>query len=355
MRTHAMPFPLLATLLLVPGAAGQEPAVQAPDGARLVYEMPMDALQRTLRDNPDTDLERLLERSVRTIALRVGEQVRVRRHEATGFVVDVPAELTAQLPALRRRIAARGTFEMRMVADGDYRAGDVHFDLAAEKKRLRGWFDDGGRERLLADPSAIDAFHAGAAQGPAAGRNLRWFVRRIRPDPRAQTRWSVALSQVPGLRDAAVLVNAEADWNGGMVPQHVLSLPEDARFLLEAIAVNMHETHFANADFDARSMKRADGGRLSYSIVDARRVAFSDFTAKYTRRGSCAVIWNDEVRLAVPFFQRLSGTSTILGAFTDAELDDVARLLQSGPLPAPPALLAENRLPASEFARAAGK
>ena len=51
--------------------------------------------------------------------------------------------------------------------------------------------------------------------------------------------------------------HAENDWNAGVIPAHFQRLPVEQRFLVELVAINMHERHFRDADVDPASVALA--------------------------------------------------------------------------------------------------
>jgi len=328
-------YPLLMTLLLTATLFAQEPA---PNPVRLVYEMPVDALQRSLKGRPEMDLEQLLAESIGNVQARVPEGVKVARSEATRFTVDLPDATRAALELVRASIETVGKFEMRMIADADYSAPGVTFDMPKERERLQAWLDDGGRDKLRQDTAVLAEFHADKKGGPIAGANLRWFVRRIGPNPEAKLRWDMRFADVPALRAASVAAYTEADWNDGSIPPRLQNQP--ASFLIELVAVNMHETYFATRDIDPKHTKPTKGwagnGAVAYRLVPARAGEYADWTEKYIGK-CCAMLWEDEVLAAPRFESRIPGLGQITGV-TVLESREMARTMRA-PLVAKPVLL----------------
>jgi len=308
---------------------------------RLVYELPVDALQRSLRGVHDTDLEHCLAQCVSVIAARVGEDIQVERHEATGFVVTVPQARLDELPRLRRRIEAAGTLEMRMVASADARGGEAWLDLPAERARLQAWLDTGGRERVLADTRALDAFHADTDNGPIARGKLRWCVHRITPRPEAPGLWSTSYAQIPPLQAACVPVYDATQWNDGTVP--AADAPDATPFLFELIALDLEQGGFTHQDLDLKAV-RVNRGRIPavvYRVRPDRIPAYHEWSRNNIGRCS-AVIWNGEIVMAPRFESAIPGVGTILGDFTVDELEDIANALRAGALPVAPRLVQQD-------------
>jgi hypothetical protein len=334
MRTTFVPAVLLAAMLASQSPTPSTPP--APTAVRLVYEMPVDALQRALRGQTDRDLEQVLTETVANVQARLGDDAKVARQTAIGFTVDLANADAAAIDLARRRIETVGKLEMRIVADGDYCAGDVRFALAAERAHLVEWLDAGGREKLRADATAIDAYHADT-KGPLAGKNLRWFVHRIGADTKNAGWWQPSLQT--WLRDACVPAYTDEDWNRGAIPARIQELPLDQRFLVEFVAVNMHEVYFQNRDLDPKGIgvgPTADGGfALHYRTIAARAADYANWSEKYL--GKCAaILWNDEVLMVPCFMSRIPGRGQISGSLSATELETMQRALQAPPLAARP-------------------
>ena len=92
---------LLTTLLLALPLLAQDPALR---GVRLTYEMPVEAMQRSLRNRPEINVEQLLAETVESVRARMPENVKVARGDATTFTVDLPAMTRAELALMRASI-----------------------------------------------------------------------------------------------------------------------------------------------------------------------------------------------------------------------------------------------------------
>jgi len=331
---------LLTAVLFMAALASQSPTpppptpAAAPTAVRLVYEMPVDALQRALRDQANGDLEQVLAGTVVDVQTRLGAEAKVARQAATGFTVDLANADAAEVERVRRCVETAGKLEMRVLANGDYSAGDVKFDLATESERLQAWLDAGGRDKLRTDPGALVAFHDDAKAGPLAGKSLRWFVHRIEADAKNAGRWQPSCRSY--LRDACVAAYADKDWNDGTIPKHVQALPAEQRFLVELIAVNMHEEHFDSRDLDPQGTRRVRGGDgepcLQYRLRGDRGAAYADWSEKNIGKVT-AILWNDQVLSTPRFVSRISsGIGQIAGSFADEDLETMQRALQAPPL-----------------------
>lgn len=332
-----------ATLLVRPyfDRPGGDPdavvAAQDPAGPwQLVYELPIEALQRSLRDNPGEDLEQLLARCVRNLQARIGAVGAVTRSDATTVTIDLADASSDAVARVRAMVETVGWYEMRMVADADYAAPGVRFDMQQEDAQLRAWLDAGGRERLAADLAAIADYRAGSG-------HLRWYPRRIRPDPRRPGRWSVRYSD---LHLGVVAVSAELDWNDGAIPAHLQARPRAEQFLIELFPLNMHEIHFTGEDLEPNSIAvvadRDDGlgSGVGYRFRGDRAMAYADFTERWIGK-CCAMLWDGEVLSAPRFESRIPGAGRLCGlsrkqadviaTAMHANLPGTPRLLRAGP------------------------
>jgi len=352
---HAIPVtrPFLVLLVLAAAAHGQAPEPAPRDGRRLVYELPVDALQRTLQKGPNRDLEQSLDQMVRTVAARVGDEVSVRRHAASGFTVDVPPKLVPQVAALRHRIEAAGKLEMRIVADGDFVDGPVKFDMQSEKARLEAWLKNPENKKLVhEDPANIRRFNNDSKQGPIQFGKLAWYPRQLRRDPKDKEQWDHPWTTFPALQQATVKVYDDADWNGGKVPDATKKKPEQEQFLVELVALNLRERGFTGEDLEPAGISSGPdpAGALAvlYELKDGLKAEYAAWTEKYIGKAS-AIVLNGVVQSAPVFRSKIPGVGQISGSFTRQEVDDLVIVLKSGSLPIAPKFVVEEPLPASEF------
>ena len=76
-------------LVLAHVAIGQQPGTESPStqaahDLRLVYELPIDEMQRALQHNPERSMEELVVGAVATITARLGADAKVARDGAAG-------------------------------------------------------------------------------------------------------------------------------------------------------------------------------------------------------------------------------------------------------------------------------
>ena len=301
---------------------------------RLVYELPVDALQRTLLRDTNNTMESLLKQAVDAITKRVST-AEVTRVGAASFSVDLPTENVDDIAKARDRIEAIGSLEMRMLARDDYAEADL--GLEQERERLEAWLDQGGRATLQKDLGAISQYRA------AAPDKIRWVPRKV---PADQGRWRHSLSQLPGTRNATVRVYTDEQWNNQRVPAAMLN--DENAFLVELVAVNMHETSFSHRDLkrDKVGLAVSQNGEpcVSYEFVQPRRKDYAAWTEKHIRHAT-AIIVNGELISAPVFVGKIVGRGVIQGKFDMAEAEALISALRSGALPAKPVLLSQELLP----------
>jgi len=323
---------LASFALLLPA---QEPKPAQTQGVRLTYELPIDALQRQLQQQPGRDLEQAITDVVRTMQSRLGRFGKVTRHQASGFTVDVPFADPEVLARVRRRVAIAGRIEMWIVAYEDYEDGKL--EIEAETKHLKRWLDLGGRARVQADPKAIERMPR------RAGSQIRWVPRIIRPRTQQKIRWNFTFTQ---MHMPAVPVYDDDDWNGGAVPK-AMQGNKDPR-LVELVPLNLHAPSFSDRDIDGDGVSLGVGrdGRpaIHYEIVDARKRAYSDWSSNF--RGRASAILLDGTLVTAPVFRnRIPGRGILEGNFTLQQAEDLIAILKSNGLPAPPKLLTQSPIP----------
>lgn len=305
----------------------------------LIYEIPVDALQRSLQHDPTASLDRTVDACADVLVARAGSDVTVTRRSATTVVVRVPAANLADVPRIRRRIECRGTLEMRMVAATPRNEAETQLDPGAERRRLLAWLDAGGRARVLADAAALDAFHGDAERGPIARGQVAWVVHRIRRAADDPKLWTNSLRTVPAFADVCVPLFDEAQWNAGAAPPVGSG---GAAELVELLLIDRHEIGFTHDDMNTTTLRVVDRpAGVRYCVKDAKAIAYRDWTKKYVGR-CCAMVWNGEVVSAPRFESALPGVGFLIGAFTAEEAHDVVDTLRAGPLPIVPKLVDER-------------
>jgi len=304
----------------------QDPKPQDPARPwRLVYQVTLDERQAGSTGNEVPDPERRMSDTVRELQRRLGKQATVLRGDAATVTVTVTVTdpSSSKVAGVRALLETPGRLELRAVADGDYIAdgGKVRFDMSRQREQLVAWLDRGGRERLQQDPRAITEY-------PTGEEPLRWFVRVVRPDADRAGFWGWRCTDVPALATSTVAAHADRDWNGGTIPAHIQALPAEQRFLLELVAVNMHEMFFRETDLERISAVAAtdiSGSAVDYRLRAARASDFANFSEKYIGK-CCAVIWNGEVLAAPRFESRIAGNGRIVG-LSAAQANTIASIL----------------------------
>lgn len=321
---------LMCLAMLCGNGTAQQPA-PARRITRLHYELPVDALQRTLLRDTTNTMESLLQKAVDAVKVRVATAT-VERRGAAAFTVDLPTVAPSEVTAARQRIESIGTLELRIIAREDYK--DAFLDLAAERIRLQKWLQDGGLAKVQKDPWAIRRYR------PKDPTRIRWVPRTIRAD---NGRWAFTLSQLPATREATVRAFSDEQWNNQRVPAARLG-EEDAR-LVELVAINMHETSFSHEDVARDSAKLTVGQNgepgVQFDLKEARRKDYTAWTRKHIRHAS-AVIVNDELISSPVFVAQIVGAQVIRGQLQLPQAQSIISALQSGALPARPTLLRQE-------------
>jgi hypothetical protein len=223
-----------------------------------------------------------------------------------------------------RGLVEGGTrLELRPVATADYTADGIRFDLDAERKRLQGWLDTGGRDRLRQDLGAIRDYRD-------AGAGLRWCVRMVAPAIDRPKHWDVRFADLPSMAAATVVAHTDADWNRGEVPPEVLALPAARRFLIELVAINIHAEFLDQGDLHAESIRRESDTELRFDASGAGGMKFALVSERWIGK-HLAVLWNDEVLSAPLIASRLQ--SGMVHCSSPALTDRMLRML-GNPLPA---------------------
>ncbi|MFK7743213.1 MAG: hypothetical protein AB8H80_23055 [Planctomycetota bacterium] len=340
---HSLLATVLAALLALPAwssAAAQDaqpskPASQGPSKGeqtvRLTYELPVDALMRSLKNKPDQDLEQLLAQAVALLKQRLGPSAEVSRHAATGFQVVLPARSSHDT---RRLIENVHAMEMRMLAYGDYARDGVTFNLEKESGRLSRWLAEQDLEQVRAKPDLMMDFQP-------MSPHLRWSLHRIEADG---GRWGTRYGQrTTGKAPIAVVpLFTEEEFQRG--PAAAGAPPH----LLECVAINLHEQHFHQGDLKLSActlgIGMSGGLAVNYELKRERKEAYSEFS--FANRGRmCAILLQGQIASAPIFRGRIAGRGVIEGNFTQQQAERLVKTLRSGHLPAAPKLLQREVLP----------
>lgn len=326
----------LAVVFLIALAStltAQEPAAKITSGIRLTYELPVDAMQRTLQKRPDSSMEKLLTDAVSAVRRRLKASAKIQRLGAASFTIELGETKAKELAAIRNVIETVGSIEFRIVASDAYQKADLQ--LAKERDRMTKWLANGGRKKLRLDPTAIATYE------PLDAQKVRWVVRRIQ---QKDGKWDYPLAQLPQTKGATIQVFGDLEWNLGRVPAG----HNNQHFLLEVLAINMHERGFTERDLDPKHTRVAPDGMghlgIMYGIVGNLRAAYADWSAHYIGQAS-AVIANGELLSAPVFISKITGKGIIQGSFDEDTAKAFAAALRSGALPAKPTLVKQETLP----------
>ena len=329
-------------LVLAHVAIGQQPGTESPStqaahDLRLVYELPIDEMQRALQHNPERSMEELVVGAVATITARLGADAKVARDGAAGFTVECTAATPAAVAAIRHGVERLGNLEFRLLASASYEPVDLQ--LAKERKRLETWLADGGLEALQKDPSSLAQF------SPAHPEHIRWVVRRVDPSNKAS---NSLISNVAAGRDATVTTVSPEEWR---------TPPANFRHMLELIAINLHAPYFSASDVDPARTKLANGRAMTvipYSLKADRKAAYEDWSAAHAGQ-CCAAVFDDEVVVAPILNARNGGRGMIAGRFDERLANDLTVALQTAALPAIPRLVRQEPMPPKAASEKAGK
>jgi SecD/SecF fusion protein len=322
-------------------------------GSQLRYEIPGDIL-RELTEKEGASIDTVMDQSIAVIRDRIDPtgtvDVPVTRSGDTGILIELPYfDDPQELKRVKERIANLGKLEMRIVADGDYFAKatdtspEVKFDMAGEKRRIEAWLKaPGNKELLLTDLRTISRFNDDVAQGPIKFGNLAWYPRQIGPNKENPDFWDRAFSSMQTLSASTVKVYDDKEWNNGQIPAEIKSKPLKEQFLLELVAINMHEAWFSGENLDPAGVSATtgrDGGlAVSYKIVGDKTAEYADWSEKYI--GKCsAIILNGVVKSAPVFQGRIPGEGQITGDFSKEEVDELVKVLRTGSLRVEPELV----------------
>jgi preprotein translocase subunit SecD len=308
---------------------------------RLVYELPIDSLQRTLRRDTNNTMESLLKQAIDAITKRVST-AHVTRVDAASFSVDLATESNKDISIARARIEAIGSLEMRILARHDYAGTEL--GLTQERKRLEAWLGTGGRAKLRANLNAISQHRV---TDPS---KIRWVPRKILAD---RGKWGYSLSHFPTTSDATVRAFTDEQWNKQRIPPAMLN--DEKAFLIELIAVNMHEACFTQQDLrrDRVSLVTSQNGipYVNYEITKPRCPDYEAWTEKHIGHAT-AIIVDGELLSAPTFVGKVASRGTIRSNFDQVKVENLVSVLQSGALPAKPYLVKQERLPADKSSAA---
>ena len=325
--------------MFAPVGIGQEPAAEprartpaeatGPAGTvRLVYELPVDELQRTLQQHSGHSMEQLLTDAIDSITTRLGTDAKVARDGAAGFTIEVQAPTPVELAKVRRRVELLGTLELRLLATETY--PEVDLQLHQERQRLEAWLANGGLDQVRKDPSSFATFE------PAHPERIRWVVRQVDPKNKAS---NYLISNRKAGQPATLTTFSPEEWR---------TPPDNFGHMLEIVAINRHARSFSGQDLDTKHA-RVDKGRMmtsaSYYLRADLKQDYTDW-CKANEGQCCAVLLNGELITAPVLRSRNGARGMIAGNFDQQLADDLAMALRSSALPAAPRLLRQETVPA---------
>lgn len=319
-------------------------------GTQLRYEVPPDVLEELTRKE-GTSVDEMMKQSIEVITERIDPtgtlDPLITRSGDTGILIELPWFENAQdLEEVLQRISNLGKLEMRMVADKDYT--EVVFNLAAEKQQLERWLAIPENKKLIADDYRnIRRFNEDLSPaGPIQKGNLWWFPRLIRPSLKDDKRWDDSYAGSPSLGAVTVpAYDAATEFANGVVPEAFTKKPVEERFLVEFIAINMKDRAFTGEQLDPGSVgagSAPDGGvGVNYRFNAASSGDYAEWSGANVGKPS-AIILNGVVRSAPSFISRISGNGIITGGFTQAEVDELIKVLRTGSLRVEPLLVSRD-------------
>ncbi len=330
-------------------------------GTQLRYELPRDVLDELVKKEKGVTIEEVMRRTIEIITERIDPtgalDPRITRSGETGIVIELPYFKDKQeLKRVRERVGNLGKLEMRMVADDDYAGADgTKFMMAAEVQRLKAWLQVPENKAAIAkDFREVSQFNE-SQNGPMAFGNLAWFPRLIRPkqpDPKQTTLiWDDSYTKyqnsVSKIHLATVPAWEDSDFNGGVVPESMLQKAPQDRYLVEFVALNMHEQHFTGDNLDASGIGPApsgDGGiGVAYQITPDLTGDYQEWSRKYI--GKCsAIVLNGVIKSAPSFRSEIPGNGIISGDFTREEVDELVKVLRTGSLRVEPELVSSESI-----------
>lgn len=305
-------------------------------GTRLIYTINVQKAIEKGQLQPPVDIDQLMQETIPIIYERIDPSgtldPTVTRRGETDILIEIAKLPPDQVDAIERAISNLGRLEMRVLArDVNKRGAD--FDLAKEKERLNAWLDqDDHRAMLHEDPLKIRLFNIKSRdEGGRLNPELKWFPRKILPDPRDPKRWEFSHAKGAGETppDEAVVAAFTEEWyQRGPTPERP--------FLVELFAIDMGEEYFTGEDMNPAAVRatRDDLGSnaVAYAMNEAKATAYADWSEKYIGEKS-AIILNGIVRIAPVFRSRITGGRGIIeGRFTDQEVEELIRVLKTGSL-----------------------
>ncbi|MFK7740557.1 MAG: protein translocase subunit SecD [Planctomycetota bacterium] len=327
-------------------------------GTQLLYDVPKDVLQ-IIQQKENVSVDQVMGQTIGVMRERIDPNGTldplITRSGETGILIEL-AEMPPQtLKRVLERIGNLGKLEMRMVAYGDYKVGNVSFNLQMERQKLEGWLRNPDNLKKVNDePRNIRIFNEDPFAGPNAAGSLAWYPRLVRPEPNEPTRWGSSFT-MGALREATVKAWSDAEFNKGLVPESFLEKPERDRYLLEYVAVNMVDTSFTGEDLNPSGVGvgigRNGGNAVNYELINARKGDYLKWSGDNKDKSS-AIILNGVIKSAPYFRGKIPGRGIIEGDFTEQEVKELVKVLRTGSLRVEPELLSQQTIGAQLGERA---
>lgn len=337
-------------------------------GTQLRYELPRDVLEK-LRTKENASIDQIVDQAVSVIADRMDPtgtlDLRIERTGETGINMELPYfKDKQQEKRVLESVGNLGLLEMRMVANKDFDLKPGRFSMEAERQRLEQWLRDPENEkRIKEDPRQVRVFNELQGNGPLKYGDLAWFACELRPTTRNnEIVWDGSYAHSTGpsaeeLRGASVKFYSDAEWNNGVVPEAIRQKPASEQVLIEFLAVNLREEFFTGKDLDpAQVGPDQQNGRLCvrYALQPTKMGAYANWSERNI--GKCsAIILNGIVKSAPVFQGRIAGYGIIQGSFTNAEVEDLVKVLRTGSLRVEPELQSKVEIGPSLGAAAIGR
>ena len=323
------------SLALATTLPAQQPAVQ-PATTRLVYELPIDAMQRSLRADHNNTMEALLARAIDTAAIRLQAMAQVTRLGAATFAVDVASNQPEDIASARNLIESAGTLEFRMVARSDYAKADLQ--LQRERDHLEKWLKHGGRQALQHDLMAIADFKR------IDPTKVQWAPHRIKIRPNTPGH---RLSQSQATMDASVPLFSADEWQKA---QQAAAQNNQETYLVELVAINMHESSFSQGDLNPKETKVSNDQQghigIDYAMAGEHQSRFADWSQQHINEAQ-AILANGELVSAPVFRSKIVGRGRIEGGFDEREAKALVQALLASPSPVQPRFVRQESLPSN--------
>jgi hypothetical protein len=180
-------------------------------------------------------------------------------------------------------------FEIRLVVSGTAEDKRAQVDLAAEKKKLLAWLEQGeNRKTLAADAASIQVFNRLGKDGPNLA--VRWVPREIVAAAGGRT-WEAAFSQ--SADSPAVAAYTSAQWEAGPAAK------DAPKSLIELFPINIAAPMFGASDVEPASVQLAADAEAGLSILsfELKRDRLPHF-ARWTKQNlgaSAAYVFGNRV------------------------------------------------------------